>query len=321
MTDPSIKLSICIPAYNRPDGLKRALESIVLQKGFNLEELEIVITDDSTGSECKEVSETVLRKWTGKWRYVHNVPRLGMAQNWNHAIRLSSGRYILVLHDDDYLLENKISSIFQGIDNAKGDKAVLLFGVHVVNPQQHVIKRQVFKSTHYLTPRKSLESVLSNSSFVRFPGIVITKSAFHETGYFNEEVGEIADLDMWVRLFKKYGVWCFSETIAAYTVHNQALTMQMFNRKVAYQILSLFKEVQNYSLFSETELDKFKSNFFHQFILAGTFRHLRRKRYKEASETISLFQISEISRLNTSPKWIPLRILFELVIKLSPSFS
>jgi glycosyltransferase involved in cell wall biosynthesis len=282
-----------------------------------VESLEIIISDDSTEPDCRHVSEEVLSKWTGRWKYVRNIPSLGMAQNWNHSIQYASGQYILVLHDDDYLLSDGISSIFQGIETVKTDKTVLLFGVHVVNPQQQVMKRQVFKTTHYLTPREALGAVLSNSSFVRFPGIVITKSIFQETGYYNEEVGGIADLDMWIRLFKKYGVWCFSQSIAAYTVHADALTMQMFNEKVISQLLKLFTEVQGYHIFSEDELDSFRTNFFHQFILAGTFRHIRRRRWKEASETINLFQIAEISRLKISYKWILLRKIFEFTNKLS----
>jgi glycosyltransferase involved in cell wall biosynthesis len=321
MSDKSLQLSICIPAYNRPSGLKKALESIVLQKGFNVEELEIIISDDSTESDCKQVCEEVLREWAGKWQYVHNAPRLGMAQNWNHAIQLASGQYILVLHDDDYLLPNGISSIFQGIETVKTDKAVLLFGVHVVNPQQQVMKRQVFKTTYYLTPREALGAVLSNSSFVRFPGIVIASSIFQKAGYFDEKVGGIADLDMWIRIFKDYGVWCFSPITAAYTVHADALTMQMFNAKVVAQLLNLFTQVQGYNLLSDTELDKFKSIFFHQFILAGTFRYLRRSRWEEASRTMSLFQIPEITRLEPPLKWIPLRKIFELINKLLPRFS
>jgi glycosyltransferase involved in cell wall biosynthesis len=321
MSERSLELSICIPAYNRPLGLKIALESIVLQKGFNVEDIEIIISDDSTESDCKQVCEEVLRVWAGRWQYVHNVPRLGMAQNWNHAIQIASGQYILVLHDDDYLLPNGISSIVQGIETVKTDKAALLFGVHVVNPQQKVMKKQVFKTTHYLMPREALGAVLSNSSFVRFPGIVIAKSIFLEAGYFNDKVGGIADLDMWVRLFKEYGVWCFPPIIAAYTVHADALTMQMFNERVVAQLLNLFTQVQGYKLFSESELDRFKTDFFHQFILAGTFRYLRRNRWDEASKTMSLFQISEITGLKPSLKWIPLRKIFELILKLLPRFS
>jgi glycosyltransferase involved in cell wall biosynthesis len=318
MSERSLELSICIPAYNRPLGLKIALEAIVLQRGFNIEELEIIISDDSTESDCKQVCEEVLREWAGQWQYVHNVPRLGMAQNWNHAIQLASGRYILVLHDDDYLLPNGISSVFQGIETVNTDQAVLLFGVNVVNQQQQVMKRQVFKTTHYLTPREALGSVLSNSSFVRFPGIVIAKSIFKEAGYFNKEVGGIADLDMWTRLFRAYGVWCFSPTIAAYTVHADALTMKMFNEQVVLQLLNLFTKVQDYNLFSESELDKFKANFFHQFILAGTFRYFRRRRWKEASQSMNLFLIPEISKLRTPLKWIYIRTLFKFINKLLP---
>ncbi|MEI6774123.1 MAG: glycosyltransferase family 2 protein [bacterium] len=41
-------LSICIPTYNRQEYLKQCLDSIVNQKGFDTEKIEIVISDNAS---------------------------------------------------------------------------------------------------------------------------------------------------------------------------------------------------------------------------------------------------------------------------------
>ena len=47
-----MKISICIPAYQRPENIKRLLQSIAVQ---TFRDLEVVITDDSPDDSVKNV--------------------------------------------------------------------------------------------------------------------------------------------------------------------------------------------------------------------------------------------------------------------------
>lgn len=58
------KISICIPAYHRPQWLKKALKSITEQN--NVDEVEIIVTDDSSNEECHQVANEILEHWLGK---------------------------------------------------------------------------------------------------------------------------------------------------------------------------------------------------------------------------------------------------------------
>jgi glycosyltransferase involved in cell wall biosynthesis len=91
------KVSVCIPAYNNATAFKIALESVLMQNYTNFE---IVVTDDSDGSEL----ECLLKKYnSNKIRYTKNEMRLGSPENWNRAVQFSKGEYIKILHHDDYL--------------------------------------------------------------------------------------------------------------------------------------------------------------------------------------------------------------------------
>ena len=74
------KVSICIPAYNNVNEVKRLLESIFLQRFKNYE---IILTDDSTNNEISELIEQMGRQ---KIRYIHNPKPLGHIFNWNRAL-------------------------------------------------------------------------------------------------------------------------------------------------------------------------------------------------------------------------------------------
>lgn len=82
-------LSVCIPAYNRPQGLLQAVHSIVaaLPREHH-EQVEIVITDDSP---APAVVADLLASWSGRWNYQHNLQRLGMVANWNASLAKASG--------------------------------------------------------------------------------------------------------------------------------------------------------------------------------------------------------------------------------------
>jgi glycosyltransferase involved in cell wall biosynthesis len=302
-----IKLSICIPAYNRPDWLRRAIASI-LASGIT-ESIEIIVSDDSTDDRCEQVVQEVLRTWAGKWHYGANRPGLGMAKNWNRSIRLATGTYVLILHDDDFLYPSAVTDILTNVK--KHDKEVFLFGVRVVDERERVLKTQA--RVGYLPPREALRAVLSNSSLVRFPAIVVRRSVFAEVGYFDASVGEPADLEMWTRLFSRYGVMCVPSITSAYTVHSRALTMGMFSEGTVKKLLVIFDRVP--SLLSEEELGECRASFFHQFLLAGAFRMVRRGKWREFREVMGLFELEELRELPWPAKWWFFRWGFGILVR------
>lgn len=90
-------VSICIPAYNQPHSLRRALASISAQ---TFTDYEIVVTDDTPGNAVAEVVADFTPALPIIYR--HHPIRKGTPENWNEAVRLASGRYIKILHHDDW---------------------------------------------------------------------------------------------------------------------------------------------------------------------------------------------------------------------------
>lgn len=307
-------LSICIPAYNRPEWLKRAITSITAVNPQFSQEVEIIVSDDSSDATCGLIAEELLDYWTGKAKYQANSPRLGMAENWNQAIKLASGEYIVVLHDDDFLLPGGVENLIKTLKTVKDKYHVLLFGVEVVNEQEKVLKTQTFIQTQYLPPPQALISLLSNSSWVRFPAIAIQRQVFNEVSYFDPQWGEPTDIDMWIRLFSRYGVYCVSLTTCAYTVHSQALTMGVFNQNTVTTLLGFFDRVASLNLLTDSELKDCQSKFFHQFILAGAFRMLRRGRLEEFKQVMQLFNLPVIKDLKPPKKWLVIKFIFQQLV-------
>ena len=90
-------VSICVPAYEEPEKLKRCLDSVLRQTYTNYE---VIITDDSRDDAVEKVIEKEILN--EKINYHRNLQALGSPENWNEAMRKASGEYIILMHHDDW---------------------------------------------------------------------------------------------------------------------------------------------------------------------------------------------------------------------------
>ncbi len=105
MTDRLI--SICIPAYKKPEYVVRAIQSILKQ---SYKKVEIVISDDSPNEDIKIAIQPYISQIDIK--YYHNRPALKSPKNWNNALDNGKGVYMMLLYEDDWLHDTKVVEIF-----------------------------------------------------------------------------------------------------------------------------------------------------------------------------------------------------------------
>jgi glycosyltransferase involved in cell wall biosynthesis len=111
MTAP--RISICIPAYKKPEYVVRAIQSILKQ---TYKEVEIVISDDSPNEDIKIAIQPYISELDIK--YYHNQPALKSPMNWNNALDKATGDFVMLLHQDDWLHDSKALEIY--IETFKG---------------------------------------------------------------------------------------------------------------------------------------------------------------------------------------------------------
>jgi len=104
-------VSVVIPTWNRPDTLRRALESVCRQ---SWPAWEIVVADEGG----HEATPSIVREFTdSRIRYYRHDARLGFLGNWTFGIRHARGEWLAILGDDDYyrpdFLANRMEIIRQ----------------------------------------------------------------------------------------------------------------------------------------------------------------------------------------------------------------
>ncbi len=169
-----MKISICIPAYEMHgvgvSMLTRCLKSIEKQ---NFRDFEIVVSDNCVTDEILKVCEKF-----GRIRYIFN-PKKGMAVNTNNAIKHAKGELVKILYQDDYLAdENALQDI---INNFKKDDDWL------ITPCSNNLK-PFFRKSENTLGSPSVLTVRNTSKLL-----------------FDESLSWVLDLELYNRLFKKYG--------------------------------------------------------------------------------------------------------------------
>jgi glycosyltransferase involved in cell wall biosynthesis len=99
-------ISICIPAYKRPENVQRLLRSIAIQ---TYGDYEIIVTDDSPDDSVKGIIDSFPEL---PLQYIKNPKSLGTPANWNYAISLARGEWIKIMHDDDWFDDKNALQIF-----------------------------------------------------------------------------------------------------------------------------------------------------------------------------------------------------------------
>lgn len=99
-SNDKIEISYVIPTYKRYDTLFLAIQSITQQMQQTINYEIIIVSNDPN-----EMFDTIKSEFKSyNVRFYRNKINLGMCENMNQCYRLATGKYIVYLQDDDFLL-------------------------------------------------------------------------------------------------------------------------------------------------------------------------------------------------------------------------
>lgn len=185
------KVSVCIPAFNQAQYIRRALESIRLQ---NFDDYEVIIADDSPDDSV----ETVVREFhlCGKIVYQRNPKRKGSPGNWNEAIRLSQGEYVKILHHDDWFAEK--DSLFKLVNALETNKVVdFAFCATYVNHESSQTMHSHSPSESQLDQLRKSPLILFSGNFIGPPSTTIFRRRYDVE--FDEHLKWVVDIDFYMK--------------------------------------------------------------------------------------------------------------------------
>ena len=197
-------VSVIIPCFNGVEFVSEALESALAQTHPRIEV--IVIDDGSVDGSAEAIARYPVLCLRGQ--------REGVSAARNHGVRESKGDYIVFLDADDRLLPNAIRT---GLDAlAQHPECCMAVGAHnvVAHSGELIGKRE--KPLH----KRDYYACLLRSNFIECIATgIFRREVFFLEGFFKTGLHAAEDYDFYLRLARKYPVFCYSEVIAEYRLH------------------------------------------------------------------------------------------------------
>ena len=209
------KVSICIPAYNQPDWLRRALESIRIQ---SYRDYEVIVTDDSTNSLVQDAAREYLSD--PRFQYRKNAQRRGTPGNWNEGIRHANGSLIKILHHDDWFTkQDSLAEYVRLLD--ENPEADFAFSASVAFDSAQHPQFVHQPSAAQLAELSRYPACLFWGNFVGAPSATIFRR--QEAMYFDEQLKWLVDVEFYIRMLNRNPRFAFSEKpivgITAFSAH------------------------------------------------------------------------------------------------------
>lgn len=119
------KISVVVPTFHRPDGLKSAIESLFTQE--NAPDFDIVIIDNDEKQSASEIAKELSEKAKSKGiTLIYDIePNAGVANARNLAMKHAKGEFIAFLDDDEVAFKNWLQELYLAWEQTK---AFVVFG-------------------------------------------------------------------------------------------------------------------------------------------------------------------------------------------------
>lgn len=201
-------LSICIPTYLRQKYLIEALDSIFNQKNSNIN-YEILLCSNNIKEDFSWLDKKL---YDLPIRLIVNNINLGMKGNINQCAKLSNGKYIAYLHDDDLLSKNYLSML-EKCFKANTEIDAIIFSRKIIGDKKNFFKKikrrflfalsrtiGIFKKKNKLISRDDLIFSIRNVYYAPTCGTIFKKEILEKNNYFEGSHNYAFDLEAFERL-------------------------------------------------------------------------------------------------------------------------
>lgn len=260
MTEKQL-VSIIIPSYNAAGYIKEAVDSALAQ---TYENIEIIVVDDGSTDNTKEILAPYIKKRQIKYFYQKNQ---GLSAARNVAIKNSKGEYIALLDADDIFLPAKIEKQISYLENNHQCDVCYCGLYHFFDGVPDKLLKLDYR---YYSGVDVLPQLLERH-FIAPLAAVLRRSVFDRFGYFDENLKRSEDLEFWLRLAYGGVQICFFPEILAKLRIRTKNNLQSFDSQPEVKLTNLKVIERLNQKMTLVERRRYKMNF-----------HLMRYRFKTA---------------------------------------
>lgn len=206
-------VTIAIPTYNRGDGyLKQALGSALRQTYQNIE---IIVSDNCSTDNTDVFIKTIKDP---RLRYFRQRENVKPNDNFNFCLEQAKGDYFLLLHDDDKIDDDFVSTCMKAANN-EIDLGIIRTGMRRINSDGEVLRERLNLASGLSTVDFFLSWFRGKTPMHLCMSLFNTKN-LRDIGGFNSKHQLFQDVLAEVKLAAMFGRLDIKEIKASYRMHS-----------------------------------------------------------------------------------------------------
>ena len=148
-----MKFSVLLPTRNGGKYLKSCIESVLSQ---DYKDMELIVFDNANTDNTAEVVNSYSNDKRLKYYRTDSV--VSVTDNWNNALKKSSGDYVLMMGDDDFLLPGYFDTLDKTIKENDFPDGISYFGYSFIYPDAVDNTVGYYSDPHYDYEKKLIDS-------------------------------------------------------------------------------------------------------------------------------------------------------------------
>ncbi|MBA2246432.1 MAG: glycosyltransferase [Gemmatimonadetes bacterium] len=207
-------VSVLVPVYNGARYLRESLDSILAQ---SYPRLELLVLDDASSDETPEV----IASYGDAVRSLRQPRTLGIYANANVGIEQARGELIAIYHADDVYLPTIVEREVEFLQRYPDAGTVFASDIFVDAQGREYARLTLppeIRGNRPLDYATIVNALLTyKNTFLRCPGAMVRAAVYRELGgYRQERYHNTADLDMWLRIARRYRIGVLEEHLFSY---------------------------------------------------------------------------------------------------------
>jgi glycosyltransferase involved in cell wall biosynthesis len=232
-----ISISIIIPTYNRATTIKTTIKSCLDQ---NIDEYEIIVVDDGSTDNTKEV---VYSFDSSKVHYIYKE-HSGAPEARNLGVFHAKGNYVLWIDSDDVFVPNVLSVYMKNIVDYPQVDVFYGYLLLMDDDLKYLRAASVYKDYVGFSKDK-LISICLISNFIPNGGALVKKSLYEEYGGYASFFQRAQDYEFWSRVIETAKLKLIPKFVQCIRTHSNNLSSKKFD--INYEVEVKKNMIKKYS--------------------------------------------------------------------------
>lgn len=208
------RVSVLLSSYNHERYVKRSIDSVLAQ---TFRDFELIIVDDGSTDHSAEIIRSFA---DSRIKAFFLNPNQGMGLAFNFAIKQATGTYLARIDSDDFWDPRKLEKQLDYMEHHPSVGACFSWAT-IIDPNEQEVSSLLCDRSRLFRPTNRsqaewLHHFYTHGNTLCHTSAFIRREAVEQAGLYNCALRQLQDLDLWLRIVKRYPLHVLCEPLVYY---------------------------------------------------------------------------------------------------------